>query len=109
MNNNYRNIAKGIIDKLYIYDRFKNIISIMQKKENHIRINTEKVCNGDRYLDTVFKIVSSGDYDNEDRVFIDEYDIDIENTHYKCRLTKDWQLHETLGKNSLKSLIAIVI
>ena len=108
-NNNYRNTAKSIIDKLYYYDKFEKILQLMYKKENHIRINTEDICDKDRYLDTVFKINLSGDYDNEDRVFVDEYDIDIENTHYKCRLTKDWQVHETQGKNSLKSLIAIVL
>lgn len=109
MNTKYRSIAKEIIDELYYNDRFAKIILLMEKKENHIRINTEDIGGNDRYLDTVFKIKSSGDYDNVGRVFDDEYDVIIENEHYKCRLTKDWQLHETAGKNSLKSLIAIVL
>jgi len=110
-----KNCAKEIIDYIYDLDQFDRISSLFVNNTN-IKINTEGILEAGNLLRYVFAKQDSDMYtpgaDSKARVFTDkEYDINIDGTVVKTRLTTEWTnsgTHQDGGANYLDALIAVV-
>lgn len=81
--------ARQIIQKIYEYDKFENIKSILRMNTN-IKIDTDEICPED-VLYNVFYTAGSEQFNNEKRTFLDkEYEIRINDINITCRLTNQW-------------------
>ena len=81
--------ARQIFQKIYEYDRFENIKSILRMNTN-IKIDTDEICPED-VLYNVFYTAGSEQFNNEKRTFLDkEYEIKINDMNITCRLTNQW-------------------
>lgn len=110
-----RDCAKAIVDYIYKIDGFAKINSLFEVNDKSIKINTVKadtsLPNGN-FLRYMFALPLSDMYENETRVFKDEYNLNYNGQVLKCRLTTQWKGPkvelDTKEDNYLDALIAVV-
>lgn len=113
--------AKEIVDCVYKLDKFQSIEQFFVNTGMSIKINTEDmddILPVGKFLRYMFALPQSNIYESngndevKTRVFDDiEYDIKIEESTVKCRLTTEWkgtELEVNGDGNFLKALVAVI-